>query len=105
MTSTASKLTGNPIPQVNFLRLVAQTLRLNPKRSPAKMLRPAKPASKKCGPAAGGRSHDVGPAIAAAVVLTVTVTVAGADPLKVTEPGETEHAASDGAPLQLRLTG
>jgi len=37
-------------------------------------------------------------------VVTVTVARAELDPLSVADAGETEHAASDGAPLHAKLT-
>ena len=39
-----------------------------------------------------------------AVVVTVTVADAELDPLRVTDGGDGEHAASNGAPLQAKLT-
>jgi len=39
-----------------------------------------------------------------AVVVTVTMARPEVDPMSVTEAGETEHAASDGAPVHAKLT-
>ena len=39
-----------------------------------------------------------------AVVVTITETLEAVDPFSVTEPGVTEHVASDGAPLQANVT-
>ncbi len=41
----------------------------------------------------------------AAVVVTVTVALAGFVPSRVTELGLTVHVACDGAPVQVKLTG
>jgi hypothetical protein len=46
----------------------------------------------------------VGLASERAVVVTVTVGLAALVPSRVTEGGEMEHVAADGAPLQLRDT-
>jgi len=52
----------------------------------------------------GGSSRRVGPASERAVVVTVTVGLATSVPSRVTEDGEMEHVAADGAPVQLRPT-
>jgi hypothetical protein len=40
----------------------------------------------------------------AAVLVTVTVTVAAVDPFSVIELGDTPHVDCDGAPLQVKVT-
>lgn len=52
---------------------------------------------------AGGSGRERGRAELAAVVVTVTVTFVGVLPA-VTGFGETVHVASDGAPVQVKLT-
>jgi hypothetical protein len=50
------------------------------------------------------RGKTSGVTIPRAVVVKVTVAVAGFDPSSVTDDGETAHVAAAGAPVQLQVT-
>jgi hypothetical protein len=50
------------------------------------------------------RGKTSGGTTARAVVVNVTVAVAGFDPSSVTGDGETEHVAAAGVPIQLQVT-